>query len=71
MSKTTARLTLADIARATRAAKEQGAEAVEINVFEQMQFVLGLIAYRKSWFEEVGYKTFPETWDALRTPARN
>src|SRR5215831_16301935 len=25
----------------------------------------GLIAYRKSWFEEVGYKTFPETWDAL------
>ena len=26
----------------------------------------GLIAYRKSWFEEVGHKTFPETWDALR-----
>jgi multiple sugar transport system substrate-binding protein len=26
----------------------------------------GLIVYRKSWFEEVGYKTFPETWDALR-----
>jgi len=26
----------------------------------------GLITYRKSWFEEVGYKTFPETWDALR-----
>ena len=26
----------------------------------------GLIAYRKSWFEDVGYKTFPETWDALR-----
>ena len=26
----------------------------------------GLIAYRKSWFEEIGYKTFPETWDALR-----
>jgi ABC-type glycerol-3-phosphate transport system substrate-binding protein len=26
----------------------------------------GLIAFRKSWFEEVGYKTFPETWDALR-----
>ena len=28
--KTTARFTLADIARATRAAKEQGAEAIEI-----------------------------------------
>src|SRR5262245_27258273 len=26
----------------------------------------GLIAYRKSWFDEVGYQTFPETWDALR-----
>src|SRR5712671_5274523 len=26
----------------------------------------GLIAYRKSWLEEVGHKTFPETWDALR-----
>jgi len=25
----------------------------------------GSIAYRKSWFEEVGYKTFLETWDAL------
>ncbi|OAF05691.1 sugar ABC transporter substrate-binding protein [Bradyrhizobium centrolobii] len=25
----------------------------------------GLIAYRKSWFEEIGYNTFPETWDAL------
>ena len=24
-----------------------------------------LIAYRKSWFEEIGYNTFPETWDAL------
>jgi hypothetical protein len=30
MSKTAARFTLADVARATRAAKEQGAEAVEI-----------------------------------------
>jgi len=30
MSKTTARFSLADIARATRAAKEQGATAVEI-----------------------------------------
>jgi multiple sugar transport system substrate-binding protein len=25
----------------------------------------GLVAYRKSWFEEIGYSTFPETWDAL------
>ena len=25
----------------------------------------GLVAYRKSWFEEIGYNTFPETWDAL------
>ena len=24
-----------------------------------------LVAYRKSWFEEIGYNTFPETWDAL------
>jgi ABC-type glycerol-3-phosphate transport system substrate-binding protein len=24
-----------------------------------------LIAYRKSWFDEIGYNTFPETWDAL------
>ncbi len=26
----------------------------------------GLVAYRKSWFEEVGHNTFPATWDALR-----
>jgi len=25
-----------------------------------------LVAYRKSWFDEIGYNTFPETWDALR-----
>jgi ABC-type glycerol-3-phosphate transport system substrate-binding protein len=24
------------------------------------------IAYRKSWFQEVGYDKFPETWDTLR-----
>jgi multiple sugar transport system substrate-binding protein len=24
-----------------------------------------LVAYRKSWFDEIGYNTFPETWDAL------
>ena len=26
----------------------------------------GLVTYRKSWFDEIGYNTFPETWDALR-----
>ncbi len=26
----------------------------------------GLVAYRKSWLEEVGHKTFPATWDACR-----
>ena len=26
----------------------------------------GLIAYRKSWLDEAGYKTFPETWDTFR-----
>jgi len=26
----------------------------------------GLIAYRKSWLEEVGYKSFPEDWDKFR-----
>jgi multiple sugar transport system substrate-binding protein len=25
----------------------------------------GLIAYRKSWFGEIGLNTFPETWDGL------
>ncbi|MCC7272502.1 MAG: extracellular solute-binding protein [Alphaproteobacteria bacterium] len=25
-----------------------------------------MIAYRKSWFEEVGYKTFPATWEEYR-----
>jgi len=30
----------------------------------------GLIAYRKSWLEEVGYKIFPESWDALRDAGR-
>jgi len=28
--------------------------------------VPGMIAYRKAWFEEVGYNKFPETWEALR-----
>ena len=26
----------------------------------------GLNVYRKSWFEEVGYNNFPETWDEYR-----
>jgi ABC-type glycerol-3-phosphate transport system substrate-binding protein len=26
----------------------------------------GLIAYRKSWLEEAGHTTFPETWDTFR-----
>jgi ABC-type glycerol-3-phosphate transport system substrate-binding protein len=30
----------------------------------------GLIAWRKSWFEEVGYPTFPATWDAFRDAGR-
>ena len=25
----------------------------------------GLVTYRKSWFEEIGYHKFPETWQAL------
>ena len=26
----------------------------------------GLVAYRKSWFDEIGLNKFPDTWDALR-----
>jgi multiple sugar transport system substrate-binding protein len=26
----------------------------------------GLVAYRKSWFDEIGSSKFPETWEALR-----
>jgi multiple sugar transport system substrate-binding protein len=26
----------------------------------------GMIAYRKSWFDEIGVTTFPETWEAYR-----
>jgi multiple sugar transport system substrate-binding protein len=26
----------------------------------------GMIAYRKSWFDEVGHTSFPATWDAFR-----
>ena len=30
----------------------------------------GLIAYRKSWFDEVGHTSFPATWDAFRDAGR-
>jgi multiple sugar transport system substrate-binding protein len=30
----------------------------------------GLNAYRKSWFEEVGYNSFPDTWDTFRDAGR-
>jgi hypothetical protein len=40
MSKTAARFTLADVARATRAAKEQGAEAVEIKPDGTIRFII-------------------------------
>jgi ABC-type glycerol-3-phosphate transport system substrate-binding protein len=30
----------------------------------------GLIAYRKSWLEEAGYKSFPDTWDGLLEAGR-
>ena len=26
----------------------------------------GLVAYRKSWFQEIGYDKFPDTWDKAR-----
>jgi multiple sugar transport system substrate-binding protein len=26
----------------------------------------GLVAYRKSWFDEIGYATFPDTWEKLQ-----
>jgi multiple sugar transport system substrate-binding protein len=31
--------------------------------------VPGLITYRKSWFDEIGVKTFPKTYEALRQAA--
>ncbi len=30
----------------------------------------GLIAYRKSWFADVGYNAFPENWDTFRDAGR-
>jgi len=60
---------------ASRVAKEQGGF---YKVFEPSFRVSGkwlgmphsivgnAIAYRKSWFKEVGFDTFPKTWDELR-----
>ena len=31
-----------------------------------MCIVGAMIAYRKSWFDEIGVKTFPDTWDGYR-----
>lgn len=42
MSKTAARFTLADIARATRAAKEQGAKAVEVKPDGTIRVIISL-----------------------------
>ena len=30
-----------------------------------------MIAYRKSWFDEVGVNEFPKTWDDIARPARS
>ncbi|MGH7059720.1 MAG: ABC transporter substrate-binding protein, partial [Stellaceae bacterium] len=30
----------------------------------------GLVAYRKSWFSEIGYDKFPETWDKLQAAGK-
>jgi multiple sugar transport system substrate-binding protein len=30
----------------------------------------GLVTWRKSWFEEIGYKEFPKTWDEFRDAGR-
>ncbi len=30
----------------------------------------GLVAYRKSWFAEIGHDKFPETWDTLHAAAK-
>src|SRR5436305_958986 len=29
-----------------------------------------LIVYRKSWFEEIGYSSFPDTWEKYRDAAK-
>ena len=46
MSKTAARFTLADIARATRAAKEQGAEAVELLPNGTIRVIIAGVQYK-------------------------
>ena len=30
----------------------------------------GLVAYRKSWFHEIGYDKFPDTWDKLQAAGK-
>jgi ABC-type glycerol-3-phosphate transport system substrate-binding protein len=30
----------------------------------------GLVAYRKSWFQEIGYDKFPDTWDKLQAAGK-
>jgi len=30
----------------------------------------GLVAYRKSWFAEIGHDTFPDTWDTLQAAGK-
>ena len=30
----------------------------------------GLIVYRKSWFDEVGVTSFPDTWDEYRVSGK-
>jgi multiple sugar transport system substrate-binding protein len=30
----------------------------------------GLVTYRKSWFHEIGYDTFPDTWEKLRAAGK-
>jgi hypothetical protein len=42
MSKTAARFTFADISRATRAAKEQGAAAVEVSLDGTIRVIISL-----------------------------
>jgi class 3 adenylate cyclase len=46
MSKTKARFSFADVARATRAAKEQGAEAVEIKPDGTIRVIISGVAHK-------------------------
>src|SRR6266850_4910771 len=56
-------------------AKEQGAFYAQSEAYTKVggkfmalphSIVPGLIAYRKSWFDEIGVNTFPKTYDELR-----